>query len=546
MALAEIIKHGVGSAVDGVRLQISTQVSKAETRTGRPYYTFFVKDVESNEDSRIQVNIWNAKALPPGFGGSLRRGRLLQFTGCQLTEFNKKMQISITAGSISDGSIRLCEMKILPPLRKRKRPQVIAPREWQLEYEGEHKEKAREGRREMEGSIKNSSKEKPLPRYKVARTKWKRPEMKLRHPHEDKTFQLLGAEWLPRERYGVVYGLLPGTSPPMTCCVTVEEALSQDDFMLASNDWTTGAWVTIKSSALSLPVKKRSRCQVEFTVASCDDIQEHSVEALRVGSWPVRIFSFDIECISSRNSRYPNKLRDPIICISVVVQDIGLEPTRAILYFGQCENIVGAEVYCYRSEKDMLLGFRDFLFKADPDVITGYNVLNFDFPWIFARAEILGLHDYTDLGRAVNANVVIKPPEGIKLGEEIPYRFYNRINFPGRIVIDMLRMTREFLPERRARGYKLGDVASDMLQCGKDDVPYAYLKPLHHGSDLDRKRIAVYCIKDSELVIELMLHPRLDVIQKLLTKAMERGMNVQDLCCELGGLPSVKDNNIHI
>jgi len=37
----------------------------------------------------------------------------------------------------------------------------------------------------------------------------------------------------------------------------------------------------------------------------------------------------------------------------------------------------------------MLRGWRDFVRDVDPDIITGYNIVNFDLPYIIERAEFL-------------------------------------------------------------------------------------------------------------------------------------------------------------
>ena len=37
----------------------------------------------------------------------------------------------------------------------------------------------------------------------------------------------------------------------------------------------------------------------------------------------------------------------------------------------------------------MLRAWRDFLKEVDPDIITGYNIVNFDLPYIIERAEHL-------------------------------------------------------------------------------------------------------------------------------------------------------------
>lgn len=40
------------------------------------------------------------------------------------------------------------------------------------------------------------------------------------------------------------------------------------------------------------------------------------------------------------------------------------------------------------TEEEMLLKWRAFVCQCDPDVITGYNIGNFDFPYLLNRAKV--------------------------------------------------------------------------------------------------------------------------------------------------------------
>ena len=42
----------------------------------------------------------------------------------------------------------------------------------------------------------------------------------------------------------------------------------------------------------------------------------------------------------------------------------------------------------------MLRAWRDFVREVDPDIITGYNIVNFDLPYIIERAQFLKDNDY--------------------------------------------------------------------------------------------------------------------------------------------------------
>ena len=47
----------------------------------------------------------------------------------------------------------------------------------------------------------------------------------------------------------------------------------------------------------------------------------------------------------------------------------------------------------------MLQAWRDFIQQVDPDVIIGYNISNFDFPYLMDRAKALKAENFAFLGR---------------------------------------------------------------------------------------------------------------------------------------------------
>lgn len=47
----------------------------------------------------------------------------------------------------------------------------------------------------------------------------------------------------------------------------------------------------------------------------------------------------------------------------------------------------------------MLQAWSDFIATADPDVIIGYNISNFDFPYLMDRADTLKAKEFPYLGR---------------------------------------------------------------------------------------------------------------------------------------------------
>lgn len=65
---------------------------------------------------------------------------------------------------------------------------------------------------------------------------------------------------------------------------------------------------------------------------------------------------------------------------------------KNVFVLGNCSPLVDADIRCFESERDLLMSWRDFVLELDPDILTGWNVVNFDIPYLFNRAEALGLY----------------------------------------------------------------------------------------------------------------------------------------------------------
>ena len=64
-----------------------------------------------------------------------------------------------------------------------------------------------------------------------------------------------------------------------------------------------------------------------------------------------------------------------------------------MLVVGECANleeVPNVEIQTFRSEKELLLGWAAVVQKHDPDVVIGYNIMGFDFGFMYDRAKELG------------------------------------------------------------------------------------------------------------------------------------------------------------
>lgn len=200
-----------------------------------------------------------------------------------------------------------------------------------------------------------------------------------------------------------------------------------------------------------------------------------------------------------------------------VCDDINSEYSCNIVYKNQSivslvtevSNVLAGENihYTWGGEKQLLDAWRQYVNKIDPDIITGYNIFAFDYTYMFKRAHINGLQEFGKMSRTdFNATELTELTlSSSALGDNV-------LRFPeiqGRVLIDMYKFIQK---DYALDSYKLDDVSTLFLYKEKANVPPQEIFMKQHGSDADRKDVAMYCMLDCVLPINLML--KLDVIQK--------------------------------
>ncbi|KAF5300035.1 hypothetical protein FQR65_LT09292 [Abscondita terminalis] len=243
-----------------------------------------------------------------------------------------------------------------------------------------------------------------------------------------------------------------------------------------------------------------SRCQIECDV-SWEDFIAHAPENQWAKVAPFRLHSFDIEC-AGRKGIFPEANIDPVIQIANIVKLYGANDvlTRNVFTLKSCAPIGHAEVRCFDEESEMLEAWAEFVRQIDPDVFTGYNINNFDMPYLIDRAKHLQLRNFDYLGRLLNVKSKVKETVNqTKFGK----RTFKTVNFEGRVAYDMLVvMKRDF----KLRSYTLNNVCKEILGEQKEDVHYSIITDLQNGDEQTRRRLAVYCIKDADLPLRLLDH----------------------------------------
>ena len=219
----------------------------------------------------------------------------------------------------------------------------------------------------------------------------------------------------------------------------------------------------------------------------------------------MRILAFDIEC-EGRKGVFPDALQDSVIQISCVVHEQGRSKSvvEAIFTLKGCLAINGAEVVTSETEAEMLLKWASFVRAVDPDIITGYNTQNFDVPYVLKRAQTLKKKDarmsaVLELGRIVGSAARMK--DATFSSAAFGKRESVDTQVDGRVMFDLMPY---MFRNHKLSSYSLNAVSAEFLGQQKEDVHHSIITELQNGTDADRRRLAVYCLKDSVLVIRLM------------------------------------------
>ncbi len=189
----------------------------------------------------------------------------------------------------------------------------------------------------------------------------------------------------------------------------------------------------------------------------------------------LKILSMDIES---------DKETGEIFCISVVCND-----TKKV--FINSKNKLKNAINC-ESEEGVLESFIKEVLDIDPDVITGWNVIDFDIIHLYERCKKYKID--LDIGRD-NIKLKIKAEEGF-------FR-ESKADIPGRQVLDSLNLLKVSFV--KVKDYKLDTVAAQILGDKKliqfTGKKYEEIRRLFKE---DQQKLVDYNLKDSELVLAIL------------------------------------------
>ncbi|KAK0436730.1 ribonuclease H-like domain-containing protein [Armillaria borealis] len=179
---------------------------------------------------------------------------------------------------------------------------------------------------------------------------------------------------------------------------------------------------------------------------------------------------------------------------------------RVIFTLDSCDPIEGVYVRSYPSEGALLEAWQNFIHAVDPDVLTGFNILNFDLWFIIERSQRLTTFN-VDLGRSKGS--LTKHVNYIFHSDKYGSREGKNVQIPGRVVLDLFRHFPRNHSTFQLLSYGLKHVAQCLLRddpsSQKIDLSYECIPKLQQGPNANALHgLTLASIKDAQVPLELL------------------------------------------
>ena len=269
-------------------------------------------------------------------------------------------------------------------------------------------------------------------------------------------------------------------------------------------DIKTAGWVTVEKYYS----EENSRCQIDIS-AKWNHIKPLEINKIS----PFIIGSFDIESISQRGKKaqkniFPDySLKDDYITqIGITLHKFGTKDCVEVMHTltspesKKVDPLEKIHLFTYETEKELILGFFEFTKKVDLDYITGYNINNFDWTYIYERCKLLEIENHISGLSRINEHPAKFIEEQLISNAAGENRF-RYIKIPGVINSDLYTIVKR---EQKLTSYKLDFVAKTHIGDQKDPLSPIDLFNMSMGTPSEIATVCYYCSKDCKLVLDLI------------------------------------------
>jgi DNA polymerase delta subunit 1 len=286
---------------------------------------------------------------------------------------------------------------------------------------------------------------------------------------------------------------------------------------------------------------------------------------------PFRVLSYDIEAVpyvdpDSGECKFPIATRDCISTIGVTCFDIVSAKMVQTVFMlelkgqPQCQQLSmltadkqtddydpsTTTVHSFLDELEMLTAFAAKIREYDPDLITGFNVLNFDNVYLIERIQALCGCEKDKNGvpnpyclDCMTARTFSRVGKPSILKKKYTYSKQRggqeswETSMEGRDWMDVYRVV---MSDHKLRSYKLDNVCAELLGTKKIHIAYDDI-PEHQKTPAGREFLAQYCVKDAWLPCQIIVKrcKLVNAIQMaqvtgvLLTSILHRGQQIRTM-----------------
>jgi len=235
---------------------------------------------------------------------------------------------------------------------------------------------------------------------------------------------------------------------------------------------------------------------------------------LKKSDWrpELKILSIDIETDSKAKHIY---------CISLYTADY-----KKVIIVG-IDKDIGKPLHnaiTVNSEKELLEKFQELVWKIDPDIITGWNLIDFDLKVIKQKFEEHKIP--FALGR-------IDWPCKLELNDE--FMRDSSADFPGRMVLDGIVMLKTSFV--KLDNYKLDTAAAEFLGKKKLIGQENKSENIDNYYKHDQQKLVDYNLQDSELVYDIIF--KTNSMQLTLLRSLITGMTLDRVKASVASLDSL-------
>jgi len=306
-----------------------------------------------------------------------------------------------------------------------------------------------------------------------------------------------------------------------------ETHIGDDLVWMTDNHLTSCGWMTA-TGGIGV---ERTVCSLDIEITNQTNWIKNCDEPPQAMA-PYVILSYDIESQphvipGQRETEFPESNRDPILCIGVCVFNMVNMSTKQYCFMWepegpQCESYKplsteeqtddykaeDTDVRSFRDEYGMLLAFQKFIVdEIDPDIITGYNILNFDNVYTIERAQHLYNTQFKDTGidkawcwgriKGKECQLKKKYTWTAQKGGKTTWQ----CRIEGREFMDLYKIV---MDDHKLRSYKMDNVAKEFLGTQKIEIDYDDI-PIMQQTAAGRERLGAYCAKDAWIPCQLII-----------------------------------------